>query len=183
MYCRISEDPMNHSDPASLPSRLRALPGFTPPAGGWSRLSRRLDARRRRFIATTTGLAMAASLLAAVGVVLLQPQAPTAPQPGAPVMTAAATPSATDLRELIRASQRLEQRLARARPEVAVWDSSRARTVESLESSLRLVDSQIVYAGDRDAERLWRERVELMDALVSTHESQAPALHYASYQY
>lgn len=185
MYCRISEDSMNHSDPASLPSRLRALPGYTPPPGGWSRLSRRLDARRRRFVAAGAGLALAASLLAAVGLVLVQPQSPgpAAPQGGARTMTAAATPSGRDVAELIRASQRLEQRLARARPQVAVWDTPRVRTVESLESNLRLVDAQIAYADGRDTERLWRERVELMDALVTTHESQAPALHYASYQY
>ena len=61
MFCRISEDHL--SGPGSLGERLRALPSFTPPPGGWARLQARRHAARRRFAMAGGGLALAASLL------------------------------------------------------------------------------------------------------------------------
>jgi hypothetical protein len=171
---RISEGPGN---PLSLPERLRALPVFEPPAGGWTRLSQRMQARRRRYVQAGGGLALAASLLLAVALVGLRPA--NAPQPG----FGASTPPASNMAQLIDRSQRLEHRLAQARPQVAVWDSGRADRAALLEARLQRVDAQLNFADPETAELLWRNRVELMSAMVELHEPQAPALQYASYQY
>lgn len=177
---RISERPMN---PMSLPERLRALPPFEPPLGGWSRVSRRMQLRRRRYLQAGGGLALAASLLLAIGLVGVERSGPAGvPQP----RVTTSTPAPATVTQLINRSQRLEYRLAQARPQVAVWDSNRANRAAALETRLRQVDAQLGYLppGAADsAAALWRDRVALMNALVELHEPQAPALQYASYQY
>lgn len=172
MFCRMSEDSLT---PGGLPQRLRALPAFTPPAGGWMDLQRRLRARRRRWLgAAGGGLALAASLVVAVALVGLRPDAPGAT--GVP----AASP---EVAQLITRSQSLERQLSHARPQVAVWSSRRDARAALIEQRLRLVDAQLNVADSDSAERLWRDRVRLMNALVELHQPQEPALQYASYQY
>jgi hypothetical protein len=171
MLRRISED----LSPGSLPARLRALPAFTAPAGGWARLDARLAARRRRFVALGGGFAMAASVLVAVGLSTLRPEPATLP--------GAAGAARPEVARLIDRSQALERRLSSARPQVAVWSESRDARAALIEPHLRQVDAQINFAGSGSAERLWRERVALMNALVDVHQPEEPALHHASYQY
>ena len=167
----------------SLPARLRALRDFDPPAGGWERLQQRTRARRRMAYAGG-GLALAASLLLGIGLSLgvgvRQPA--TVPR----IEIAQQTASNADINRLISTSQQLEQRLARVRPQVVVWDSSRETRAAELEQQLTAVDAQLNYTADRgNAETLWRNRIELMNALVNVHKQQPrePALQYASYQY
>jgi hypothetical protein len=168
----------------SLPARLRGLRDYDPPAGGWQRLQRRTRARRIQAYAGG-GLALAASLLLGIGLSLgigvKQPAAVPVIEP------AQQTASNADINRLISTSQLLEQRLARVRPQVAVWDSSREARADELEQRVQAVDAQLnYYASDpRSAETLWRNRVELMNALVDLHKPQPrePAWQYASYQY
>lgn len=177
MFCRISEDHL--SGPGSLAERLRALPRFTPPPGGWERLNRRRQARRQRFAMAGGGLALAASVLVAVGLVGLEPD--VAPDRG---RAAAAVPAAQrEVAQLISRSQNLERELRVARPQVAVWSSGRDARATMLEQRLRVIDAQLNVAAPDSAERLWRERVKVMNALVDLHQPQEPALQYASYQY
>lgn len=178
MFCRVSEDHL--SGPGSLGERLRALPAHAPPPDGWSRLSRRLDARRGRSAIVGGSLALAASLLVAVGLVGLRPE----PAPGVMAPVRSATPAAApQLAQLISRSQRLEHELAAARPQAVVWSSGRETRAAMIEQRLRRIDAQLNFADASSAERLWRDRVRLMNALVELHRSEAPALHYASYQY
>lgn len=168
----------------NLPERLRALPDYDPPAGGWQRLSARMDARRRHWVTAGSGLALAASVLVAVGLGALRPLTETTAPVVPPVRTASAP---SDVARLIGRSQALESQLRQARPQVAVWDSGRARQAELLEGELSLVDARLGFAGaDTDPaeiQRLWRTRVQLMNALLRLHQTEAPALQYASYQY
>ena len=166
MFCRISENRMS-----PLPERLRALPAYTPPAGGWRQLNARLAARRRVFVAAGSGFALAASVLVGIGLVSLRPDP-------APVSS-----SSPDVARLINRSQALERELSVARPQVAVWNSGREARVALVEQELKRVDAQINFADDASKEKLWRRRVKLMNALVELHEPEAPALQYASYQY
>jgi hypothetical protein len=179
MFCRISEDHL--SGPGSLAERLRALPSFTPPPGGWARLEARRRARRRRYAWAGGGLALAASVLVAIGVVGLRPDlTPPAPHAG----LAQAPTARQEVAQLISRSQNLERQLRSARPQVAVWSSGRDANASLLERRLRVIDAQLnVAESDAAAQRLWRERVRVMNALVDLHESEAPALQYASYQY
>jgi len=166
----------------SLASRLRGLHDYEPPLGGWERLQRRRHARRRLALAGG-GLALAASVLLGVGVSLGVGM--RKPAPVAPAMTPVAMASSVEIHNLINTSQRLEQRLARVRPQVAVWDSPREARANELEQRVMAIDTQLNYADARNAETLWRNRVELMNALVDLHQPQPrePALQYASYQY
>ena len=178
MFCRISEDHL--SGPGSLSERLRALPDFTPPPGGWARLERRRQARRLRYGAAGAGLALAASVLVAVSLFVVKPG--PAPVLGGGGFAAAA--QKREVAQLISRSQNLERELSTARPQVAVWSSGRETRADMIEQRLRVIDAQLNLATDPDsAERLWRTRVKLMKALVELHESEAPALQYASYQY
>lgn len=169
-FHRISEDRLNEL----LPRRLQGLDSFVPPAGGWSRLDARLTARRRLRLAAGSSLALAASVFVAIGLAGLRPDL-VAPRPGA-----APNP---EVAHLITRSQALERELSSARPQAAVWTSGRETRAAVLEQRLRLVDQQLNFADGSDAERLWRDRVSLMNALVELHEPQAPALQYASYEY
>ena len=174
MFCRISEDHLN--GPGSLAERLRALPAYTPPSGGWMRLDARLAARRRRYAMAGGGFALAASVLVAVGLVGLRPDRTSSPD------AAARAPSA-QVAQLISRSQTLERELAYARPQTVVWSSGREARAAALEQKVRVIDAQLNYAHSDSAERLWRDRVRVMNALVELHQPQAPALQYASYQY
>jgi hypothetical protein len=144
-----------------LGARLRALPLFDPPAGGWPSLERR---RRHRAMRATTGWAMAASVLLAVIVGGWQFRA--GPGDGAASTTVALLESQ---------SRALEQTLQQARKQTVVWDGERAQRSAELESQVALVDLQIGYADAKSADELWRDRLSLMTALVETHSSDSAA--------
>lgn len=179
MFCRISEDHL--SGPGSLGERLRALPSFTPPPGGWARLNARRQAQRRRYAVAGGGFALAASVLVAIGLAGLKPD--PAPRQGSVVVAAAKPAAQREVAQLISRSQNLERQLHAARPQVAVWSSGREARADLIEQRLRVIDAQLNVADSDSAERLWRDRVKLMNALVELHEPQEPALQYASYQY
>jgi len=175
---------MNNPNP--LPERLRALPAHVPPPGGWRRLDERLNARRRNYAVAGGGFALAASVLVAVGLVSLRPD----PAPKADSMTVASAEPARRapgispaVAQLIGRSQALERQLASVRPQVAVWNTGRDNRALLLETELRRVDAQLAFGEPKAAEALWDRRVRLMRALVELHETEAPALQYASYQY
>ena len=174
---------MNHGP---LPERLRALPRLAPPSGGWNAMSARLAARRRNYAVAGGGFALAASIVAAVGLVAIRPDAvPPAAKPGGETVVVMASESSPELRQLISRSQALERELSSMRPQVAVWNTGRDSRALLLETELRRVDAQLNFAEADSAEALWRRRVQLMSALVRLHdtETEAPALQYASYQY
>lgn len=161
---------------AELGERLRALPGFEPPAGGWSALQRRLDRRPNRHpYAWGGGLALAASTL--IAALLLWPaSAPEILQ----------SPSPTALSRLIGESRALEYELSAARPQVVVWDSAREARVEAVQRNITFLDLQLSYIDarqqPREAEMLWRQRVALMAQLVDLHQSATPAAIPVAYQ-
>lgn len=178
MFCRISEDHL--SGPGSLSERLRALPAFAPPPGGWARLQQRRGLRRRRYAMAGGGLALAASVMMAVALFAVKPD----PAPLAGGGFAQKPAAQQEVAQLISRSQNLERQLSSARPQVAVWGSGQDTRARMIEQRLRIVDAQLNVAADPvAAERLWRERVRLMNALVELHEPEEPALQYASYQY
>jgi hypothetical protein len=147
----------------SLPDRLKGLPDFDPPPGGWSRLVNQMERkpprRRRRVIAP---LALAASVVVAVTVAWLTPAKPTV------------DPASTQVALLMQESQQLEGKLAAVRPQVTVWNGRLAATTASLRNDLAVVDLQLSYAQDstnpQAVQRLWQNRVSLMSRLVQTHE-------------
>lgn len=142
-----------------LGARLRALPLFEPPAGGWNALERR---RRRSAQRRLTGWALAASVLVAAVTAGWQLHG-----------TGAASP--VNVAALESQSRALAQALQQERQQSAVWDSDRAQRTAELESRLALVDLQIGYADPKSAAELWQDRLSLMSALVETHRTDGAA--------
>jgi hypothetical protein len=140
-----------------LSEALRKLPAFDPPGDGWLRLQQALQPqpRRRR---SPTRFALAASVLAAVGVAMLLPRTPVPPPD-------------PELSRLMQQSRTLEQDLQRLRPQVVVWDGRYAATTTALENGIAVVDLQLNVAADAGARRLWQDRVALLTRLVETHEA------------
>lgn len=156
-----------HTDLNDWSTRLSALPGFEPPAAGWDAV---MDARRRREAGESRRwpIALAAAVLAAVAGLAWQLQS-TQRELAATEMPAAG--AAAPAEDSVRAqSARLEALLA-ALPEARVMRGRTAFTVSQLEDRLAFVDDRLSSItlepnAPEHAERLWRERVELMNSLV-----------------
>lgn len=135
--------------------RLRELPAFEPPAGGWLALERR---RRRQSRRPLAGWALAASVavttIVGVGVVGLR-------QPGGADNVGTA--------DLAARSQHLDRLLAEVHRQPASFDSTRVVQRAELERQLALVDLQINYADSGTAKALWQDRLSLMRQLVAAH--------------
>jgi hypothetical protein len=153
--------------------RLSSLAEFEPPAAGWkgvvaarARREMRLDfalpvALAAVFLATTTGLA-------------LWLQSARSALTAAPAVAVADAAIASDMRA---ENERLERILA-VLPERHAMRGSTAFTVAELEDRLALVDDRLSRialepnAPER-AERLWRERVGVMNSLVQVRYADA----------
>ena len=145
-------------------ARLRALPGLRPAREQWAAVQARLEGERRRRMrwAGVAGMALAASLVAAViGGDLL------APQP---------LEASTELGAVMAQSQVLEEALRAYEPETRVVDGYTATVAGQLEERIARLDRQLESSQFlEDAQRhgvmlqLWRERVGLLDALVDVH--------------
>ena len=147
-----------------LNERLRSLPAFDPPPGGWARLAVRLDEKNRRRPGYAL-LALAASIVVVVSIGLLSNVNHEASAP-VPVQVA----GTNDVAKLMQQSRSLESTLAQVKPQVAVWNESSAAQAARLERQLAIVDLQLPYAESGDAQRLWQDRVALMSRLLRTHE-------------
>jgi hypothetical protein len=156
---------MNHED--RLQERLRALPTLKPTTDGWPALARTLSARRRQRVGVA--LALAASVIVSVSAVMLLPK----PEPIANATTRvnATAPAPQDVPTLMARSRALEGHLAQIRDNVPVWDERSAARAARIEGELSLVDLQLSYAEPRSTQRLWRDRVDLLNKLVRTHQN------------
>ena len=145
--------------------RLAALPGYEAPAGGWQDVLAAGRARHARA-ARRWPLALAAAVLVATGGLAWQLQESerelTAPPGTLPYALAS---------EPVRAENaRLEWLLA-SLPEQRAMRGSTAYTVAELEDLLALTDDRLSRVtlepnAPERAERLWQQRVNLMNSLV-----------------
>lgn len=156
-----------HTGLSEWSARLAALPEFEPPLDGWetiqaARLQREAGESRRWPIAIT------AAVLAAVAGLAWQLQSTQRDLAATDSMAFDAAVIASDA---VRAENaRLEMLLA-SLPEMRVMRGSTAFTVSQLEDRLAFVDDRLSRItlepnAPEHAERLWRERVELMNSLV-----------------
>lgn len=163
---------------STVRDRLRALPvAAADPGDGWGGVRARLAARERalRRRATVASLATAASV-ATLGLLAALRFNDSPPQPAAPAPVSAAV---VDLRA---ESQALEAMLAALPERPAVAREATAVPIDALESQVQWLDHQLSIAADglpaRQAEQLWRDRVEVMNSLVQLRyvEAQRPVL-------
>jgi len=154
--------------------RLAALPAVDPPPDGWARLRVRIDASSRPAAPRRGGAVAIAASCAMLGVLagmLLRETGPGAPehiaQPAAVVL-----PQTLDsIEELRDRSRVLEEVLAALPARPAVERAGTAVPIDTLQAQVQWVDHQLSVSGAAHAapdlrERLWRERVEIMNTLV-----------------
>ena len=152
-------------NPNDLGSRLRSLPQFTPPSSGWTELQRRLEQTRQQRRQRVALFALAASVVLTLGTVS------TLPIWRAPARLDATAPAQSpELRSLMAQSRALESNLQQTRSQVAMWDAASAARAAALQRDLTIVDLQLSYASPTGAQRLWRDRVNLLSNLLRTHE-------------
>jgi hypothetical protein len=152
---------------------MQELPAFEAPS--WSRTQERLQndsGSRSRFARAGIAAGIAVLTIAAALSFLRgdeQPDSATAHVENA--RPAAASPD-TDLAELVDRSRHLEEMLNVLPARPVVERVTTAATIDTLQQRIQWLDFQLSYApeaglSEREAERLWRERVELMDSLVT----------------
>lgn len=163
-----------HADLSDWSARLAALPEFEPPADGWQAIA---DARCRREAGESRRwpIALAATVLAAVAGLAWQLQ--STQRELAAGNSPAADPAGIAGDAVRVENERLELVLA-ALPETRVMRGSTAFTVSQLEDRLAFVDDRLSLItiepnAPEHAERLWRERVELMNSLVQVRYADA----------
>ncbi len=162
---------------------LRALPQHPAPAGAWNRINEKLDAPKRSPAGWwLAGAAAAAALAAILAWPVIQPPATTPELATTTEPAAAVTRTAPSVREpepinrLVMRSQQLEQILQQIEPDAPrVMTIGTADTIAGLQDGIALID----YGLSRDdrlsqaqSERLWRQRVELMNSLVQVRGAQ-----------
>jgi hypothetical protein len=165
-----------HTDVSEWSGRLSALPEFAPPAAGWTGVAAARASREKRIDCRIPAALAAVVLVAAAGLAfwLQSAQRTLSDAPAAADAARAARAVAADMRA---ENERLEWILA-SLPESRAMRGSTAFTVAELEDRLALVDDRLSRialepnAPER-AERLWRERVDVMHSLVQVRYADA----------
>ena len=156
-----------HTDLNKWGALLSALPEFEPPVDGWQAV---VAACRRREAGESRRwpVALAAAALAAVAGLAWQLQSVQGELVATDSPAAGAALFADDP---VRAQNARLEALLASLPEARVMRGSTAFTVSQLEDRLAFVDDRLSRItlepnAPEHAERLWRERVELMNSLV-----------------
>jgi len=176
---------------------LQSLPEIPAPDGAWQAVSRARAGGESRVPTASTAWFWAGSMAAALAVAVvlfgLLNQVPRGPESrpgsamsgGTPVLVArsgiepaGSAVEADGMAELMTRSQQLEQVL-RAMPEgPQVVSADTAGTISVLEDRVALIDYQLTMDGQPELsaaqlQRLWQERVDVMNSLVQVRYAQA----------
>jgi hypothetical protein len=150
------------------PFGLADLPPLDPPTDDWPAIEAALRAhrnKRRSWQFTAASLAMAATLILALGLTL-RPPWPSAEAPGAPAAAppaeaaVSANGSEQAVDSLIAMSQRLEDQLRRIRNEAPLSSASAVLYQVELEDLVAQVDDELT--ANPDSAELWGQRVGLL---------------------
>lgn len=163
-----------HSELNGLGGRLAALAEFEPPAGGWRAVLVAREAREARLDRRWPLALAAAVLVGVVGIAARLQSTQEALGAGNALPVAARAPVPAEVRA---ENERLESILAQL-PERHAMRGSTAFTVAELEDRLALLDDRLSRVAlepnaPERAERLWRERVDVMHTLVQVRYADA----------
>ena len=150
---------MSEAFERELNSRLQALAACSPPSDGWEQFQQRRRRRLHRPLLAAAATVRSDDLQAS-------DQASTSPNP---------------LPTLIAQSQALEHQWRQRK--VALTGGNEAQRIARLEGGLAMIDVQLNAAAPGSPEELalWRNRVQLMSALVATPQTD-PGLRTAAYE-
>jgi len=167
---------------------LRALPAMDPPAAAFGAVRERLRERPTARIhwSLAAGLMGAAVLVGIVtfGIIeshqRLEVAAVDKPVPLAPISIVVAPPSVA---ELVAQSRQLDDLLQELPQRPSVERIATAATLDTIEERIQWLDVQLSYAStaelnEKQAQRLWSERVDLMDSLVKVRYAEAGSLRF-----
>jgi hypothetical protein len=155
--------------------RLAALPAVNAPADGWARVRARIDPAQRPAVPRRGGsvVAIAAScaMLGVLAGMLLREGGRGAPELTAQPAAGVLPQTLDSIEELRDRSRVLEEVLAALPARPAVERAGTAVPIDTLQAQVQWVDHQLSVSGAAHAapdlrERLWRERVEIMNTLV-----------------
>ncbi|NLG77971.1 MAG: hypothetical protein GX535_17180 [Xanthomonadaceae bacterium] len=165
--------------------RLRELP-MIEPAVSWSDVlrsgaarsaSQAASPRRTRALIGVATAASVAMVALVIGTRLDDTTGPDAPEALATTASERDASTTVDLATLIERSRRLDALLQTMPARPHVERVSMAATLDTMEERVQWLDYQLAYAGDEldpsQSQRLWQERVELMDSLVKVRYAQA----------
>ena len=163
-----------HSDMSEWGRRLAALADFEPPASGWRAVIEAREAREARIDRRLPLALAAAVLVTATGLAWWLNSAQRALTGDTDSAAQVRVPIAAEVRA---ENERLESILA-ALPEPYAMRGSTAFTVAELEDRLASLDDRLSVVtlepnAPERADRLWRERVEVMHSLVQVRYADA----------
>ena len=155
--------------------RLAALPVVDAPAEGWTRVRQRIESLRhpapRRRSGGLVAIAASCAMLGLLAGILLRETGPAAPALGT-LSEEVTLPQTLDAIEELRDRSRvLEEVLAALPARPAVERAGTAVPIDTLQDQIQWVDHQLLLTAAAQTspelrERLWRERVEIMNTLV-----------------
>jgi hypothetical protein len=153
---------------------LKGLPMSEPAHDPWSQI--RAKAASRHHTSTVRWAAVAAAALAVLGLALGLPDA-DAPEVSQAVQT---SPESVPLEELLRRTRELEGALAQLPERPTVERVATAVTIETLQARIQWLDDRLSFVAESrlaeaQAQRLWLERVQLMDSLVKVRYAESGA--------
>ena len=159
--------------------RLRALPAFEAPEGGWTRVAARLEisgvACRSHWL-PAAGVGVVASLVAALALVAWHHPRPVKPAATSALNIAASAPLLAQLQAQSRYLETALQSM-NADGNQRIVNANTATTVAALEDRIALLDYAINQANStpqppRDLTALWQQRVNLMQSLAAVRYAQ-----------
>ena len=166
--------------------RLLALRQMDAPAEAWTRIEQTMrDARASRSVRRLTGIAAAA--IAVMGVIVFAIQSERAGRAALTAPLTAKSPASVvgqeHVAQLVARSQELEDLLQALPARPMIERVSTVATIDTIEQRIQWLDFQLSYApegsfDDAQSQRLWRERVELMDSLVKVRYAEAGRLSF-----
>ncbi|HEX5420544.1 MAG TPA: hypothetical protein VFY39_11135 [Gammaproteobacteria bacterium] len=180
---------------ARVKRELGELPALAPPPEAWARIAAEIAERRAsssRARRRLTRLGAAAALVCGLGLAAFfgagrdQPvseRGPSVSSPGPSGSNPEPAAAPDSYASLLSESARLEQALAQLHYEPKLMSAGTAGTIAGLEDTIALLDQQLTLAAADKADRsqreaLWRERVNVMNALVQVRYAQSEGAGY-----
>lgn len=167
---------------------LRTLPELAPPPGVFSRVCAEVSVSppARRSVLHSAAAGLAAALVLAVLAASFFLRAPEPPFPASDSAAPGFGEGAPDVAAgepapyapLIAESAQLERRLAELRARPRLMNAGTAGTIAGLEDTIAALDAELTLAATDDVdprqrEALWRERVDVMNALLQVRYAQS----------
>jgi hypothetical protein len=155
---------------AQMRGRLRSLAAFAPPDDAWQSIQASAAVASRPQHLWRLAAALVAIVVGSIAFVGLQ-KPDLDSDSFAHTQTSPSMASMSEIEQLMAQSRKLEELLAYLPERPQVKRVSTAATVDTIEQRIQWLDWQLAYESDAglsawQAERLWSERVELMDSLV-----------------